>query len=894
MRSIPIILASILLSIHAIGQSVMDKRIDFSVENMPVSDAILSLCEKVELSISFQSRLFESDDSVTFQYQNKSVHFLLNECLKNTEVGFKWRANRLELYQKPPPIFTISGFVEDSLSGERLVAATVYDLVSGKGTTTNEYGFYSLSIPRGRANLSFSYLGFNSRKYKINIRKNLRFNVPLKAAITLEEVVVTEERFEVKTGLSVVDAPNYAAGKLQKIPSIGGEPDIIRYFQSLPGVQSGSGSFGGTHVRGGEADQNLVLLDGVPVYNISHSLGLFSIFNDNIVKSARLYKGKFPAKYGGRLSSVMDIQTKEGNNQEFKFGGAISLFATSAFVEGPIKKDTTSFFVSGRRTHLDPIFGLIVEEEDEMGEDLSSFGYYFYDVNAKVNHTLSAKDRLYVSFYKGADNLRVSSAQNDNFNIDTEQDSLNTLLDRQRDFLNINWGNTIVSTRWNRVWSNKIFSNVTATYSQFGFNLFGASEFEFEDLDRTYSEVEQYEFDSRIEDLALKVDFDYIKNTKHHLKFGGGLLGRNFRPIFSFTEFEQEDFQFDFGENYFEQDSVLQSAQYFATELNFYLEDDIQFTDKLRGQIGFHNAVFVADNAAWMSFQPRLSLQYEINQKGKIYTAFSRMAQFLHVLSPAGVTMPFDLWVPSTQKVRPQSASQFIIGTDWQLPADFTFGAELYYKKLNHLITYREGFEEFLREERTNFDWENQVTFGEGWNRGAELSLRRTKGKMNGYLNYTYSKAERKFEGLSNNERFPFRYNREHALKIGLSIKFGPKFNLFSAWTYGSGQFTTPRVIEVYGDATGFDIFQLDLGEDGTQLNTFQLPPNHHLDLNFNWHWAKPKVDHYFSFGLRNVYNRNNPLFSVRYTNLDNPEEGTSENFIGLPIFPSLRYAVEF
>jgi len=625
MRSIPIILAGIFLSINAIGQSVLEQRIDFSTNNIPVSDAIISLCEKVNLSISFQSSLFNDTDLVSFKFQNKTVKFLLNQCLKDTEIGFKWRDNRIELYQKPPPIYTISGFVEDSLSGERLVAATVYDAISGKGTTTNEYGFYSLSIPRGRANLSFSYLGFNPRKYNINIRKNLRFNVPLKAAITLEEVVVIDEKYSVKAGLSVVDAPNYAAGKLDKIPSIGGEPDIMRYFQSLPGVQSGSGSFGGTHVRGGESDQNLILLDGVPVYNVTHALGLFSIFNDNIVKSARLYKGKFPSKYGGRLSSVVDIQTKEGNAKRFKFGGAISLFATSAFVEGPIKKDTTSFIISARRTHLDPIFNAVVEEEDEQGEDISRFGYYFYDINAKVNHKLSAKDRLYVSFYKGADNLKTSSSVNDNFSlppIEPDSNDIETILDIQRNFIDINWGNTILSSRWNRVWSDKIFSNLTATYSQFRFGLSGASESEFEAFDRAYSFVEQYEFSSSIEDIALKVDFDYIKNTRHHIKFGGGLLGRNFVPAFNFTEFEEENFQFDFGEDYFQQDSVLQDAQYFATELNFYVEDDFQWTDKLRAQVGFHNAVFVADNAAWMSFQPRLSLQYQINQNGNIYAKF--------------------------------------------------------------------------------------------------------------------------------------------------------------------------------------------------------------------------------------------------------------------------------
>lgn len=892
MRKILLILTGLSIAISTMGQTELAQRMDFSADNLPVSDVLLSLCEKADISVSFQSRLFTDDEKITFQHTNQTIKYLLTACLKNTEIGFKWERNRVVLYQKPPPIYTISGFVEDSLSGERLVAANVYDYISGKGTSTNEYGFYSLSIPRGKAALSFSYLGFNPKLYQINIKKNLHFNIPLKASITLAEVVVVDKKQEIKEGLSITDAPNYASGKLAKMPSIGGEPDIIRYFQTLPGVDAGAGSFGGMHVRGGEADQNLVLLDGVPVYNSSHALGLFSIFSESIVKNARIYKGKFPSKYGGRLSSVVDIQTKEGNDKEFKFGGAISLFATSLFAEGPIKKEKTSFFVSGRRTHLEPLFNVAIEEEPGTG-DVDKLGYYFFDINAKFNHTFSDKDRVYVSFYRGADNLRSISSFDADFVIDNGAAEPETTLSEQIDFVNINWGNTIISTRWNRVWNNKLFSNLTATFSEFDFQLFTTGATEFESFEGDFSSLTQYIFDSNIQDIALKMDFDYLPNPKHHIKFGGGILERIFAPTFQFQELELKDFEFNIDQGYIETDSFTTNL-YYATELNFYIEDDIKFTDKLSAQFGFHNAVFTAANAAWMSFQPRLSAQYQIHPSGNIYAAYSRMGQFLHVLSPAGVSMPFDLWVPSTKKVRPQVANQFLVGTNWELPKDFTFGTEVYFKKLDHLITYRAGVNTVLSGSEEIFDWENEITSGEGWNYGVEASFKRTKGKMNGYINYAWSKAERRFDGLSFNQRFPFRYNRRHVVKIGLSQQFTPKFSIFATWTYGSGQYTTPRTIEVYGNGTRLDGFDLDLiGSDGA-LNTFRLPENHQMDISLNWHWPKRHVDHYLTFGVKNVYNRTNPIFAIRVKNLEDNETIENEDFPGLPLFPSLRYSIKF
>ena len=890
-----IILTGLLLTISAIGQSVLDKEIDFSVDDMAVSDALLSLCEKADIGISFQSNLLADASPITFQYKNKTVKFLLDACLKATEIGFKLSQDRIELYQKPPPIFIISGFLEDSLSGERLVSATVYDNISDRGTTTNEYGFYSLPIPRGKANLEYAYLGFKSKSYQINIRRDLRFNVPLKASITLQEIVITDKKLALKEGLSIEEGPNLTSGILSKLPAIGGEPDIIRYFQTLPGVDAGLGSFGGTHVRGGEADQNLVLLDGVPVYHTGHTFGLFSIFNEDIIKNAKLYKGKFPAKYGGRLSSIIDIQTKEGNNKTFKFGGGVSLVATNLFVEGPIKKDTTSYFVSFRRTHLDPIFNAIsfdIEENNDAGVRL---GYFFSDLNAKINHSFSERDKLFISFYKGQDKLFFDGEFDGDILFGAEETQRQLV--SESNFFETSWGNTIFSTRWNHIWSPKLFSNTTFTYSKFGFNLFSSTELLFNANTGTELEIEQYDFSSDIQDIALKIDFDYSLNERHHLSFGGGVLERIFQPIIRFQELVFENEDFDTEGKYFEEDSTsLEEELLFATEFNFYLEDDFKISDKWSAQFGFHNAIFTSANDAWVSFQPRISMQYKLHEKGNLFAAYTRMGQFLHVLSPAGISMPFDLWVPSTRRVNPQNAHQLLLGTNWELPADFTFGMEVYHKKLNNLITYQAGIESILESNTEQIDWQQQVTQGEGWNTGLEVTLRRIKGKATGFINYSLTKAERRFDGLNDNQPFPFRYNRKHHLKIGWNQRFGSKFSVFALWTFGSGQFTTaPRTLDINEDDLSIDnLSALNLVPNGP-INTFQLPDVHQLDLSFNWVLGKRNAKHHISFGLKNFYNRRNPIFSIQIIGLDNSGNDTDEEpFIYLPTLPSLRYSIKF
>lgn len=875
------------------SQTLLDTRLDIRLDNISIEDALLHLSEKANCSISFNSNYFSADQKISLHVRNATLKNILQKCLYNSGYTFKIVDNTISLIALPPPIYTISGFVEDSLSGERLIAATVVDIISGRGTTTNEYGFYSLPIPKGNAQLNYSYLGFQSKDYNVSIGKDLHFSIGLNASITLGEVIVTDTKILPQSSVDASTTPNFKSKAINKIPAIAGEVDVLRYFQTLAGVQSGSQGVAGLHVRGGNADQNLVLLDGVPVYNPTHSLGLFSIFNTHTIKSAQLYKGALPAQYGGRLSSVIDIRTREGDTKAFHGGLNIGLLATSAYLEGPIVKDKTSFLISARRTHVDPIIREI------LGND--SGGYYFYDTNVKLNHKFSDKDRLYFSFYKGGDDFQMESeyVYKDETFLDSEINPTDFI---QNDFLSYKWGNTIFSLRWNHLWNNQFFSNMTFTYSQFNFtNDYGIEEFftldetkegeeELPNLEEDFllSEVSLFHFSSKINDGGFKIDFNYLPTSQHHFKFGGGVLVREFSPSLVSDQFEVEEY--DFNGNEFEIFETFIDPIFYATEINMYGEDEFKINNQLKAKLGLHSVLFIAPNKVYPSIQPRLSINYQPNDKIRLKSSLGKMTQFLHVLQSTITGIPNDLWVPSTKQVRPQSAWQADVGIHYRLSKHFNWNLEGYYKYMNHLITYREDTNFLVEEEAQQFDWENNVSVGKGWSYGLETSLTKTTGKTTGWINYNLAWSDRQYEGINNNQKFPFRYNRRHELKIGLSQQFTRVFNLFATWKYGSGQWTTVQNLTPETEDTFNPIVQPFPLDPNTPINNFQLQAFHRLDVNANFTWSKRRIKHQLTLGVSNAYGRDNTLFAA----IENGDASTLEE-IGFPlVLPTFRYGVEF
>jgi len=882
------------------SQSLLHQKIDFVATDLPVADALLQLSEKMDCSIYFNSQYFTEQQRVNLDVKNTAFRLILQRCLQNTGFDFKLENNSIRLFALPPPMYTISGFIEDSLSGERLVSATIYNQKTGTGTISNEYGFYSLSIPKGEAIINFSYLGFQSKDYHLNIRKDLLLTINLNAAFTLNEVVVTDRKMLPSTNNEATTTSTALNPKtIGKFPSIGGETDVFHYFQTLAGVQSGIAGLGGMNVRGGDDNQNLVLLDGVPVYNPTHTLGLFSIFNTRTIKKAMLHKSHFPAQYSGRLSSVLDVRTREGDAKEFHAGINISLLATSIFAEGPIKKDKTSFLLSVRRTHLDPLINVVTKLGLDTETSTYKNAYFFYDATLKLNHTFSDRDRIYLSFYRGGDNINSEEEMQDTGLVydgslvgENEEVSGVSLTN----YLNFNWGNSIFSLRWNHLWNKHLFSNTTLTYSRFNFqNSFGYEElykmqgplFKAEG-DGEFSTVSFQLASSSIDDVGLKIDLDYYPNNRHQFKFGAGLLIRQFTPSLIYNEFEEE-INFEFNVKDIEDSNTFSNITFLATELNLYGSDDFQITEKLKAQIGLHSVLFIAPNKLYPSLQPRLSFQYQLHPKGQITASINSMSQFLHVLQSSSNGIPNDLWVPSTNKVKPQQSWQSTIGMNWQLFKGFTWEMDLYYKKLNRLVVYREETN-FLDNNTESFDWEEEVAKGEGWAYGLETSLQRNVGKTTGWLNYSLAWSERYFEGINNNQRFPFRYAQQHVVKIGLSHQFGSKFNLFATWKYGSGQRVTLLDIDSETEISETDILQ-PFSSNTNDINNHLLKSYHRLDISANFKWNKKKTKQEFSVGVNNVYGRKNVLFAYQ----EQSDEGNEIKEIGLQlILPTLRYSLEF
>lgn len=747
---------------------------------------------------------------------------------------------------------TISGFIEDSESGERLIGVTVFVPGTRYGTTTNTYGFYSLNVPLDTVELQISYIGYQTIKETIILDKDIKKDIILKESLEqLTEVEVYAEEIAAETPqMSTVDL---SVKEIKKIPAFLGEVDIIRAIQLLPGVQSGGEGTTGFYVRGGSPDQNLVLLDGVPVYNASHLFGFFSVFNADAIKNVQLTKGGFPARYGGRLSSVLDIALKEGNMKEFHGEGSIGLISSKLTLEGPIWKDRTSFIISGRRTYYDLIIRPFLPDDVDAG-------YFFDDLNVKINHIFSRKDRLYLSYYGGNDKF---------FN----EEDVNSLKQRQE----LTWGNNTASLRWNHLFNDKLFNNLTATFTEYEFRVGNQTEdFDFLGNKTSFSQ----DYFSGIQDVGLRSDLEYIPNTKHHLRFGASYTYHTFSP--GAIEFEgNQD-----GELL---DSILDlSAKLFSHDAYAYVEDDWMITQKIRGNIGLHYSVYNISGRTYNSLQPRASFRYLIDDLWSVKASYASMVQYVHLLSNTGLGLPTDLWVSSTEDIAPSQSQQIAIGTTRNFKGHvWETSVEAYYKNMDQLMEYKEGASYF-----SNVDWQSTVeTGGNGRAYGIEFLVRKNKGQTTGWIGYTLAYTNRQFENLNEGRRFAYRYDRRHDVSVVVHHKFTDKIDMGLTWVFGSGiAFTAPlgkySVLNSQGDV----IQEVTRYSD---RNAFRLPPYHRMDLGINFHKKTRWGRRTWNISVYNAYNRQNPFFLYITT----PEFGGDDEVrqVSLfPIIPSFAYIFSF
>lgn len=777
--------------------------------------------------------------------------------------------------------YTLSGYVTDAKSGESIFGAKVFIPSIKKGALTNNYGFYSLTVPSGKYVVEFRLSGVQTKKKEITLNSDVRYDMELGESIQDIDEIKVVANADQNTNSTQLGSHELDIDEIKTLPAFMGEVDIIKTIQLLPGVSSAAEGGQGFYVRGGGPDQNLVLLDEAVVYNAAHLFGFFSVFNADAVKNVNLIKGGMPANFGGRMSSVLEVSMNEGNNKKFRVKGGIGAISSRITVEGPLKKNKGSFVLSGRRTYIDLIMKAAISDTSPF----AGSSYFFYDMNLKMNYKLGDKDRLYLSGYYGKDEFNFGNIE-DGFSVDMP------------------WGNGIAALRWNHLFSSKLFMNVTGTYTNYLFK-FGSAQDQF-----------RFELNSGISDWGGKVDFSYYPSTRHTLKWGLDYTFHTFTPIS--VSAESNDVEFDTG---LAQKLIShESAAYVLDE--FDLNEKIKINAGIRystfQHVGPFTRYFKGDGIStqdstrtyekgdliqfYHGLEPRISGRIKLNKNSSIKAGYAYNYQYVHLTSLSAVSLPTDVWYPTTSKAKPKQGWQTSLGYFKNFNQNmFETSIELYYKGLKNLIEYKEGA---LPNDNVNDNTDNLLVFGTGWSYGTEFFIKKKKGKFTGWIGYTWSKTERKFPDLNNGVPFPAKYDRRHDLSVILSYKLNERWVFSSAFIYATGNTLTLP--------SSWYVQDQDLLFNYGPRNSTRMAPYHRLDLSATWYSkaykeqknletgetikVKKKVRSNWAFSIYNVYNRANPYFLY----VDNDGDFFSGNFdISIkqvtlfPIIPSVTWNFE-
>lgn len=763
---------------------------------------------------------------------------------------------------------TVSGYIKDSETGEALIGAKVFVASLNVGAIANAYGFYSLTLPEGTHELLFSFVGKEASKMEVILDENIQLNIDLKPAGLLGEVVVTGDvKQHESTEMSTTELP---MSKVKALPVLLGEIDIIKTAQLLPGIKSGSEGSSGIYVRGGGPDQNLILLDGVPIYNANHLFGFFSVFNADAINNVKIVKGGFPAEYGGRISSVIDIRMKEGDMKQIHGEGSVGIISSKLMLNGPIIKDKTSFMISARRTYIDLLAQPFIALANKQYEnDKVTGGYFFYDVNAKLNHVINSNNRIYFSAYLGDDKFYVKSKYSfmDNAVPKIEESTGG-----------LSWGNKIMALRWNHQFGPKLFANTTLNFSDYKFSTgFGLTEYEEGKSNAPYL---NYSFDylSGITDWGGNIHFSYYPTPDHKVEFGVGEIYHTFKPGVN---------QFKLNDNGTATDTVFGGKRTYAHEFCAFIQDDFKITRRFMANIGVHFSNFIVREKYYNALQPRAALNFMLDEKSSIKASYSRMAQYLHLLTNTTIGLPTDLWVPATDKIPFQYGDQYAIGYTRELPKGYRVSSEAYYKQMNNLIEYKEGASFF----DTSKDWEELVETGKGFSYGLELLLEKRTGKTTGWIGYTLSWTNRKFENLNDGNIFPYRYDSRHDISVVVTHKFNDHVDIGVVWVFATGNAVT-LALQQY-NALNDDGYYSSVVEHVDERNNYRMPNYHRLDIGVNLHKEKKWGQATWSFGLYNAYNRQNPFY-LEFGYLKNSDKKVLKQISLFPIIPSVNYSFKF
>ena len=761
--------------------------------------------------------------------------------------------------------YSISGYIQDAKTGEKLINANVFIKNTTKGTITNSYGFYNLTINNQDTIIVIaSYIGYKSQEIIIKKNQNQEINFFLQVDNEIDEITVTATTpINRRTEMGVLEIP---IKQLNLIPTIGAEPDIMKAYQLMPGIQSGNEGSSGLYVRGGSPDQNLILLDDVPLYYVNHLGGFISVFNNDIIKKVKLTKSGFPARYGGRLSSVMDIRMKDGDMNEYHGNINIGIVSSKISFEGPIQKHKSSFIISARVLTL----GLLWKPVQVFFPN-EPMGYNFWDLNAKFNYKINNKNRIFYSFYYGDDNVNININEFEDINSDKNK-------------LHSQWGNLLNAIRWNHQFSQKLFLNTTLAFTRYRY----FTSFNFKD------ETEHYKsrFTTGINDYFLKFDFEYNLNNNYNIKFGSNAIYHNFSP--------KENYIYLTENNITLIDTTIGYNNITPYEIRAYCENEFNITQLFSANIGLHSSFYSLPDTNYFSLEPRILLNFSLFKNTSLKMSYAAMMQKVHLLTSNTVSIPMDIWLPATKQILPSKTNLYSAGIFISLKNGlYEFSTETYYKTSDNLISFKEG----ATYSTVTNDYVDKLELnGIGKSYGIELLLQKKQGKITGWLAYTYSKTELQFANLNFGKPFPFKYDRRHDFSIVLNYKLNENINISGNWVFGTGYPYSLPIGNYSSIATGFH----DNNEQGVPANliyfdetifiypdrnSFRMRAYHRLDLGLNFSKEKKHGTRTWTISIYNAYNRQNPYFY--YTDIKDDEVKLYQQSL-FPIIPSISYSFKF
>ena len=878
-----IIVASLFLSGFSFSQD-LKKKISLNMKDVPLIDVINEVSNTGQINFSYSSQLIPVNKKITIKAKNKTIKEILDEVFTKNGIEYSIVENlivlkpqttnvsqNIEVIPKEKIKYTISGYLKDKATGEVLIGASVYAKGTTLGTTSNAYGFYSLTLPQGSYNIVYSFIGYKPVIQATELKGNINFSAELESAfldIKPVEIVASDKEAEIHE--NQFSAMKLSPKTINQLPGFVGDVDIIKSLQSIPGIKSygdGSALF---YVRGGNSDQNLLMVDEAPIYNPSHLFGFFSAIAPDAIKDVEAYKGDFPASFGGRLSSVIDIRTKDGNMKKLGFSGSIGPYTSDVSFEGPFKKDKSSFFISGRRSNLN---WLILSNTSKKNLKVN-----FYDINAKVNYKVSNNDRLFLTLYGGNDDYsRVATTAVRTFGI--------------------SWNNVLGTFRWNHIFNNKLFSNTTAYFSNYNYYL------------HIYKEQNDY-WNSSISNRTIKTDFTYYLNPKNTIKAGIELSLHNTNP----------------GNIHFS-DAAIQRhipvvPKYSSREFDFYLGNEQKLSKKISLRYGLRLPVWqnigattvyyfnvnyqvmdtlqIGEKSVYSTFicpEPRINITYSINNNSSLKASYNRTTQFIQVLSNS--TSPFtslEVWIPSGPNIKPQKADQYALGYFQGIDkSKLVFSMETFYKQFYNQIDYTDHANMLF-----NPLIEGKLRFGKAWAYGMEFMLRKPEGKFTGWLGYTYSRTFKQINGINNDQTFPASYDRPHNICMNMSYNSNKRWSFSASWIFVSGGAMSTPVSFYYYNGYTVPIYG--------DKNNDRLPDYHRMDIAITYKLNKPerRYQHSLTFTLYNAYGRKNP-FSVNFnkimddngkfyvpSNLDGDYELVPTTIYVAGVIPSVTYNFKF